>query len=104
MSDKNCMNLTDDSTCPKHIRLVFKTHDRSKCLDLTFVEGKESLTAEVLWALKGVCAHYSYKSCENISDLFMHMFPDSAIAQKFLCGERKCAYLVCFGIAPFFQQ
>ena len=71
---------------------------------MTFVGDKESLTAEVLWALKGVCVHYSYKSCENISDLFMHMFPDSAIAQKFLCGERKCAYLACFGIAPFFQQ
>ncbi len=69
-----------------------------------FVGGKESLTAEVLWALKVVCAHYSYKSCENISALFMRMFPDSAIAQKFSCGERKCAYLACFGIAPFFQQ
>ena len=69
-----------------------------------FVGGKESLTAEVLWALKVVCAHYSCKSCENISALFMRMFPDSAIAQKFSCGERKCAYLACFGIAPFFQQ
>ena len=66
-----------------------------------FVGGKESLTAEVLWALKVVCTHYSYKSCENISDLFVRMFPDNAIAQKFSCGERKVA---CLGRAPFFQQ
>jgi len=32
------------------------------------------------------------------------MFPDSNIAQKFSCGETKCAYLARFGLAPHFQQ
>ena len=32
------------------------------------------------------------------------MFPDSAIAAKFACGERKCNYLAAFGIAPHFQN
>ena len=30
------------------------------------------------------------------------MFPDSQIASKFTCGERKTAYLCVFGIAPYF--
>ena len=32
------------------------------------------------------------------------MFPDSAIASKFACGERKCSYLTTFGIAPHFSS
>ena len=58
----------------------------------------------MLWPLKVVTAHYSYHSCETIAPLFARMFPDSTIAAKFSCGEKKCAYLACFGIAPFFTQ
>ena len=32
------------------------------------------------------------------------MFPDSAIAQKFSCGERKIAYLYVFGIEPYLKD
>ena len=32
------------------------------------------------------------------------MFPDSQIAQSFLCGATKCVYLVCFGIYRYFQE
>ena len=32
------------------------------------------------------------------------MFPDSASASKFACGERKSNYLCTFGIAPYFQN
>lgn len=62
------------------------------------------MTAEVLWALKVVLSHYSYKSCEDIAQLFQRMFADSTIAKQFSCGEKKCAYVACFGVAPFFQQ
>ena len=64
----------------------------------------DSLTAEVLWALKVVSAHYSYHSCETVAPLFARMFPDSKIAAQFTCGERKCAYLACFGIALHFTK
>ena len=30
------------------------------------------------------------------------MFPDSGVAKQFSCGEKKCAYLATFGIAPYF--
>ena len=32
------------------------------------------------------------------------MFPDSRIASRFQCGERKANYLATFGIAPYFQK
>ena len=64
----------------------------------------ETLKAEILWALKAIMSHYSYKSCEGTSKLFQAMFPDSRIASQFTCGEKKCAYLICFGLAPHFKQ
>ena len=32
------------------------------------------------------------------------MFSDSERAKQFTCGERKCAYICNFGIAPYFQD
>ena len=64
----------------------------------------ETLKAEILWALKAIMSHYSYKSCEGTSKLFQAMFPDSRIVSQFTCGEKKCAYLICFGLAPHFKQ
>jgi hypothetical protein len=62
----------------------------------------ETLKAEILWAIKVCTSHYSYNSCTDTSDLFREMFPDSKIAQNFALGETKCAYLICFGLAPYF--
>ena len=64
----------------------------------------ETLRAEILWALKAIMSHYSYKSCEGMSKLFQAMFPDSRIVSQFSCGEKKCAYLICSGLAPHFKQ
>jgi len=36
--------------------------------------------------------------------LFQRMFPDSEIATKFQCGEKKAAYLTVHGTAPHFRQ
>ncbi len=58
--------------------------------------------AEVLWALKCVASHYSYTSSNGSDKLFSLMFPDSKIAQSFTCGRDKIAYLIYFGLAPFF--
>jgi len=66
----------------------------------TFVGRNESLTAEVLWTVKIVTSHY----CDNVAALFGRMFPDSVIVAQFTCGERKCAHVACFGIAPYFSQ
>ena len=64
----------------------------------------DTLKAEVLWSLKVMNSHYWYKSCEDIGAVLGTMFHDSNVAQSFTCGERKCAYLCCFGLAPHFKQ
>lgn len=62
------------------------------------------LKAEILWALKIMNSHYSFKSSEDTSKLFAAMFLDSEIAKRFACGESKCAYVCTFGIAPHFKR
>ena len=54
----------------------------------------ETLKAEILWALKAIMSHYSFKSCKGTSKLFQAMFPDSRIASWFSCEEKKFAYLI----------
>ena len=49
-------------------------------------------------------SHYSYVSCMETDRLFELMFPDSAIAKSFRCGEKKSAYIICHGLAPYFCQ
>ena len=70
----------------------------------SFVSGNDSLRAELLWFLKVVLSHYSYSSCAGLSELFSAMFPDSDIARRFSCSERKCAYMACFGLGPYFKD
>ena len=62
------------------------------------------LIAEVLWALKTLISHYSQRSSEGTDKLFKNMFPDRQIAQSFQCGRTKCAYLICFGLAPYYHN
>ena len=62
----------------------------------------QALTAEIIWAMKTVDCHYSFKSSEGTADMFKMMFPDSDIAKQFQCAETKCRYLTTFGIAPHF--
>ena len=56
----------------------------------------------------GHCKRYlltsSYKSNENVRKIFQAMFPDSVIASKFACGEKKTAYLCTFGLAEHFKE
>ena len=72
-------------------------------LDTAVVTG-DIIRAEVLWTLKVVMCHYSFNSCNDISATFRSMFPDSGIAKTFTCGATKCAYLTCFGLAPYFHE
>lgn len=78
----------------------------SNCVSLTdsVAYTKDVLDAEILWCLKAVTSHYSYKSNNDIGKTFSMMFPDSVIARRFSCSERKMAYLCHFGLAPHFQK
>ena len=69
-----------------------------------FVGKNDMLAAEILWTLQMISAHYSYKSNEKVGKIFQVMFPDSVIASKFACSEKKTAYLCAFGLAKHFKE
>ena len=48
--------------------------------------------------------HFSYRSCLDINKLFQKIFPDSSVANYFSLSKIKCAYIVHFGIAPYFKN
>ena len=62
----------------------------------------DTLRGEVLWALKINLSHYS--SSDDMAILLRTMFPDSAIASKFTCGELKYNYVLRFSLAPYFKS
>ena len=64
----------------------------------------DRLKAELLWTLQTVAKHQSYHSNDDIGALFTLMFPDSATAQGFSCGENKTAYLAKYRLGPFIKQ
>ncbi|KAL7835652.1 hypothetical protein SRHO_G00279990 [Serrasalmus rhombeus] len=69
-----------------------------------FVSPPETQKAEVIWVLHTVMRHNSFKSNEEISEVFAAMFPDSQLAKSFSCGENKTAYIAKYGIASFIKK
>lgn len=67
-----------------------------------FIISEATTKAEILWALKCIWSHYSYRSCENIQELWSMMFTDSEIAKQLTLGKTKMAYIVSFGLAQYF--
>ena len=70
----------------------------------SYVIKDDVLKSEILWTLKLVTSHQSYKSSEDTNKLFKTMFPDSNIAKQFTCGERKASYMSVFGLAEHFLK
>ena len=70
----------------------------------SYMAKEETLKAEIRWTLHTVEKHHSFHSNEGIDKVFQDMFGDSAIAKKFSCGEKKCSYIACFGMAPYFGK
>lgn len=68
-----------------------------------FQLSEDVIKAELMWTMKLVTDHQSYKSSETASQLFQVMFPDSNIAKQFKCGERKSAYLAVYGLGEHFR-
>jgi hypothetical protein len=60
--------------------------------------------AEAIWALTVAQRGYSFNSCDEIGDVFRHMFPDSKIAQEFSMQSRKTSYVLSHGLGPYFHQ
>ena len=69
-----------------------------------YFQSQEVTNAEIIWCLKVIESHFSYRSCSDIGVLFKAMFTDSDIAQRFSLGKTKIAYNIAFGIAPYFEN
>ena len=63
----------------------------------------KSTNAEILWTLKVIVNHFSFRSCMDLDKLFKAMFPDKEIPELFKLSRTKCSYFVDFGIAPVFK-
>ena len=68
------------------------------------VSGDAVLTAEIYHCLNLIDKHNSYHSSADAGDLYRLMFPDSLIAKKFQCADKKAAYLSTFGLGPYLKQ
>ena len=63
---------------------------------------ESTLNAEILWTLKVIQLHFSFRSCEAINKLFEVMFPE--ISYNLKLGKTKCAYLMNYCIAPHLKS
>lgn len=70
----------------------------------SYLAKEDTLKAEICWTLHVVEKHHSFHSNEGIEKVFQDMFHDSTTAAKFSCGEKKCCYIACFGLAPYFAK
>ena len=66
-------------------------------------DGDEVRRAEIMWILKMVLNHFSFRSASEIGEVFEKMFPDSSIAKQFSMGYDKASYMLNFGIAPHLE-
>lgn len=69
-----------------------------------YVNREDVSIAEIIWGMKLVMSHSSYNSFKDAADIFKAMFPDSSIAKKVSLGSSKMAYLVAFGLSPYFHK
>ena len=95
--------MPPDEPCSSH-SIQQEVQGPSEQLLKAYVTGESVMRAEVLWAMKSVLSHFSFRASSDVGGLFQNMFPDSAIAKKFACSKKKVNYLICFGIAPYFKE
>ena len=68
--------------------------------DDLIINHQNTLVAEILWCLKVVMSHFSYRSCFDLNDLLKRMFFDSEVSAQFSLSKTKCRYMILYGIAP----
>lgn len=98
---ENKFKLSDPSTFSSNTTSLRDTE--AKYME-KFVTKDGITKAEILWSLHIVAHHQSYNSCEGISKLFQAMFPDCPTAKQLQLSKSKIAYLIPFGLAPYFKS
>jgi len=81
-------------------------------LTLTKMKGKQWMPvtladkvtkAEILMASKLVTSNYSFSSYAEMGEICKLAFSDSEIAQHLTIGKTKVAYVLVYGLAPYFR-
>ena len=57
-------------------------------------------SAEASWLFKVAENDLSLRNCDNISELFIKMFPDSDVAKEFNLSKSKASYVLQDGLGP----
>ena len=57
--------------------------------------------AEIIWVLRVVKNHDSFRSCLELGEDLQAMIPNNDIVSKFKLSKTKCSYYVTHGIAPW---
>lgn len=60
-----------DAVIAAHSSSTDAALQKSNTLDKIVVTSKDVLDAEILWCLKVVTSHYSYKSCNDLGNFFI---------------------------------
>ena len=60
--------------------------------------------AEVIWTLRLIEGHFSYRSCDKDVGAFKLMFPNEPIVRKMQLAKSKIDYVILFGLAPYFRK
>lgn len=64
----------------------------------------DTVTAsEARFALAVTLRQLPYRWADTATPLYHAMFPDSKIAQDFLCSRKKTSYIVSDGLGPYFE-
>ena len=63
----------------------------------------DTLTAEIVWALKCVVHGYSYNSNCDMNEIVRVMFPDSNISNHYQMDPDKIRYLVNWSLGSYFK-
>lgn len=93
--------LTQQTTTSTQLPTEKAKKTRHQAFDMELRQS--TIKAEVYWCCRMVIQHDSFNSCCDLSKAFNDMFDDSDIVSQFSLGRDKAAYLITYGLAPFFK-
>ena len=112
---KSNKHINLEKSCRSYCTLYFKkkeapistastTVTKSTAKDKAPNNPLSSTEAEIRWVLKVVMAQFTFRSCLDIKDLFISMFGQQVVLSKFSLSKTKYAYMINYGIAPYFKE
>ena len=100
---KEALISTDSTTVTKSTAKDKASNNRNTTLKNLRVR-LSSTEAEIRWVLKVVMAQFTFRSCLDIKHIFISMFGEQEVLSKFSLSKTKCAYIINYGIAPYFKE